>query len=338
MSPIHDLNTQNDNEFKARLYAALKGFRKLPRPPLDRCMWWKSDCGNPVGSHSVSRACLNRLQHEHHVIQFRARVDISSRQADVQAELVGVNDAGVFPGFCATHDHCIFQDVDSPLSTVSQHECDLLVFRSLCREAYAKYKVASFNIEQGMVEDRPTPHGMRTLEMVYCCTDLMAHKVGMENALDAGRSEHHHFAIRFRQTPIVAASATFCPQVSFDGVPLTGGLEWLSVHILPAETGGLAVLSWEKSQSSRTAALLDSLLRFKSEWVSDVLLRYVLDNAENAFYSPAWWNGLSREKKDYFTKRYSMTILSPHSAMRNAYAISGSPLVDWEVTRMEPVS
>ena len=300
-------------------------------------MWWKSECGRPVGSHSVSRACLDQLQHEGHVVHFRADIDPSSRQADIVSESIGINKASVFPGFCAFHDHRIFREIDAPLVDITQHHCDLLVFRSICREAYTKYKVASFNLAQGMVEEHPTPHGIQTMDMICCFVDLMAQKVGMEDELENNHSKHHHFAIRFRHAPIVASSATFCPQISFDGVVLTGGLEWLTVTILPTQFGGVAVLSWTQSQTSRTTRLLDSLLRVKSDWVSDVLLRYVIDNSENAFYSLVWWNGLPAEKKNEFVQRYKKTLLSPHTEMRNPYATLGTPLVDWEVTQMEPV-
>lgn len=326
-----------DNEGKARLAAAIKGFHRPPDPPFGRCMWWKSECDKPVKSHSVSRACLEKLQRKGHVLHFHANIDIPRHSAEITSDLIGVNDAGVFPGFCATHDHAIFQTVDAPLNSLTQSQCDLLMYRSLCREAYTKYRDAKFNLSQGMVEDNPTPHGVFTVDMICCCTDLLAHKVGMEDAMDNGRSECNHFAIKFRQPPIVAATATFCPQVAFDGVALTGGLEWLTVTVLPSATGGIAVLSWDKSQVARTTQLLDSLLRVKHEWVSDVLLRYVIDNTENAFYSPDWWDSLAAGKRSEFVERYTMTMASPHSGMRDLYGTYGRPLVNWDITQMGPV-
>lgn len=328
----------NNNEVKARLYAALKRFNQLPAPPLGKCMWWKSDCDKPVMSHSVSRACLATIQREGHVIHFHVDIDIPSHRAEVKSDLIGVNDAGVFPGFCSTHDHAIFRSVDAPLSGITHRQCDLLVYRSICREAYAKYKIAKLNLALGMIEDLPTPLGDFTVDIISFCTDLMAQKVGMEVAMDADQSEYNHFAIGFRHTPTVASTFTFCPQVTFDGMMLTGGLEWLTVSILPTTTGGIAILSWDKRHTARTTRLLDSLLRVRPEWVSDVLLRFGIDNAENAFYSPAWWDSLPAAKQDELIQRYMMTIASQHSDLRDLYATCGTPLVNWDVTQMGPVT
>ena len=327
-----------DSEFKSRLHAVLTKYRKQTTPPLGRCMWWKSECLEPVGSHSVSRACLDRLQHKGHVVRLRADVSFTHRQTDTISELIGVNVAGVFPCFCARHDDCIFRTVDKPLSTCSQRQCDLLAFRSICREAYTKYKVASFNLSQGMVEDHPTPHGVFTMDMMCCCTDLLAHKVGMEESLDKGISTYHHFAFEFAHTPILAASATFSPQVTVDGLSLSGGLEWVTLNILPTVVGGIAVLSWEKSHSSKATRLVDSLLRVKSEWLSDVFFRFVIDNAENAFYAPSWWGGLSSEEQSTIVTRYRATMLTPHEKMHGLYETTGAPIVDWRPIRKYPVT
>jgi len=327
----------NDNAFKGRLNTAMKGFRKLPNPPLGRCLWWRSECDRPVSSHSVSRAWLARLAHEGHVIHFRADVDVAKASANVIAESIGINIASVFPGFCAEHDSSVFRAIDSPLTDCSQRHCDLLAFRSICREAYTKYKVASFNMSQGMVEDHRTQHGEFTLDMTFCAVDLLAQKVGLEQALDKGTPEYAHYAVEFSTPPCVTACATFSPQVTFDGMPLDGPLDWVTITILPTSSGGIAVFSWDPSKKAKAIALLDSFLRIKADWTSDVLLRYIIDNAENAFYAPAWWQGLTPDQKSQIVNRYKMTLLSPHAQQRGLYAEHGAPLVDWRLSRHYPV-
>lgn len=333
----YGLKSMTDNAFKGRLQAALKNYRKLPKPPLGKCMWWKSECQQPVSSHSVSRAWLERIAHDGHVLNIRANVDVARQRTDIVAEPIGINVASVFPGFCAEHDSNIFRPIDPPFNTCIQRQCDLLVFRSICREAYTKYMVASFNISQGMVEDHPTPYGKITLEMMLCATDLLAYKVGLEQALDNGTSDYCHYVIEFSRTPNVTGTGTFDPKMSFDSLALSGRLEWITVSILPATFGGIAVLSWKNSHHEKPVALLDSLLRVKTEWISDVLLRFVIDNVENAFYSPVWWRGMALDKQAQILQRYEASLIMPHTDTKGIYETKGTPLVDWSPIRMYPV-
>lgn len=330
-------NRANDGEFRGRLAGAVRSFRKLPKPPLGRCMWWRSTCDRTVSSHSVSCAWLETLADEGHVIHFTANVDVAQARADVSAEAIGINSASVFPGFCAEHDSSIFRDIDLPFSECDQRRCDLLAFRSVCREAYTKYKVASFNLSQGMVRDHPTQHGEFTVDMMFCAVDLLAQKDALEEALDRAKPGYCHYAVEFSSTPTVTTCATFSPQVSFDGLPIVGPLEWVTVTILPASFGGLAVFSWDARHSTKAVALLDSLLRIKPEWMSDLLLRYAIDNAENAYYSPSWWRVLAPEQQSEIVQRYKMTLLAPHRLQRGLYSTVGSPLVDWSVRRHYPL-
>lgn len=327
-----------DSDFKARLQSALTKFRELPRPPLEKCMWWRSECDQAILSHSISRACLSRISQDGHVVQFKPEINYSTGQPKIIAALIGINKASVFPGFCAEHDSLVFHDVDEPITTCSRRQCDLLVLRSLCREAYTKYKIASSNIAQGMVEDHPTPFGRFTMDMALYALDLMADIYAMEEALDNNTHLYNHYMIEFNCTPNIVASATFSPQLAFDGTSLGYGLEWITFNIIPTQSGGIAILSWERSKSLKALSLLDSMLNIDLCWLSDILLKFAIDNTENAFYDPAWWQGLTLHQQSNIIQRYTETLGNHHCDLRGLYLTNGVPLVNWTPIKREPVT
>lgn len=94
--------------------------------------------GTAIRSHTVSRqSALNRIAENGHVMVLRPGSDDDADPA-IRAHRVGVSSASTFTGFCATHDHSLFEPIDKADLVPTPEQAFLLAYRSLCRDAFMR--------------------------------------------------------------------------------------------------------------------------------------------------------------------------------------------------------
>jgi hypothetical protein len=98
-----------------------------------------------VAAHSVSRASnLVSIAEDGHVMQFKPTLKaLLKTDGRMTAELIGINQASTFTGFCHLHDSLTFELIDRPIITLSGEHICLSAYRAICRELFMKTAASS---------------------------------------------------------------------------------------------------------------------------------------------------------------------------------------------------
>lgn len=300
-------------DFK-RLHDVLDERRKWKqRTPMNRCLWWQSECTQPIGSHSLSKSWLKTIAKDGKVIQLHLNPhDAGKKPVGIFPRLEGINKASVFQGFCSSHDDEIFKSIDHLDVLIDAKTCSLISYRSLCQNACAKVSncgaiMKSFDLFR---TDSPTAQDLLTVSEMKMAMDHLALKYEYEKWLDDNSIEspvHHHVITFDGKLPFIG-SATFQPYITTNGKLLRRNSHLMSFTILPQVNGGVAVFSWEKKNPENGIAVVKSLKSVSNDMILDFLLYFLLDHAENFAIAPDWWDSLDEYHKLDLRRRMARGI------------------------------
>lgn len=99
------------------------------------------DCSKKiVKAHTVPKSSsLKAIAEDGHVYGLRYSLEsIRKFNGRLEPELIGINNASTFNGFCKIHYDSIFSPIEKGVFTGTQEQCFLLAYRSLSRECYTK--------------------------------------------------------------------------------------------------------------------------------------------------------------------------------------------------------
>ena len=317
-----------------RYHEALQKLRvSMRKGVLNRCLYWDSSCElPPVSSHSISRCWLQRIADDtNHVLTFRLEAEAAGkRPVTIVAERIGINRATVFQGFCGAHDTELFSCLETGDFNGTFEQVLALAYRSVCREAWVKHRMVDFQGNLGMVEDVPTPHGVRTVFEMYRCIQLMVKKQSLEEMRRMGTTGLSSCVVEFTCPPTVLVSATFYPLVTFTGRSLDFRQEWMTLSILPQGDHGVAIFSWEKAHAKNGPLLVKSLRGIPAHLQTTALLNLVFEASENFAISPKWWETLAGSEQRSLRKRYARSFTLGNDLPPPTTLVPGkNPLVDW---------
>ncbi|MES2307694.1 MAG: hypothetical protein V4507_02440 [Verrucomicrobiota bacterium] len=304
---------QNSNKKRGLAFKAMSQIsRGNKNPPLDSCLYWGEPCLEPpIFSHSLSKCWLNHLQVDGHLVKlgvFQKKTD----QGDATLfcpDAVGCGEASVFKGFCNKHDTELFRGLDRLDVNASPEICVKLIYRSVCKEFMAKYSVVASFLNNQIVND-PKTHPYCGAEMIRCM-ELLKYKYKIEDAIQTGDySDFSHLVFDLKELPWLIGTTTFCPQITAKGKFLIPNFEWLTFTILPKETSGLAILSWNKWAHKNPSLLAQSLLRFPVYLMEMALPRLLLQTSDNVVFSPKKWFGLSEFSKNVLIEMHKDGVVN----------------------------
>jgi hypothetical protein len=297
-------------------------------------MYWQDECSRPIGSHSISRSWLEQISDAGHVTRLGLNAECASREPmKVVENRVGINEASVFLGFCSDHDSQLFSVFERQPFTGTAEQLHLLAYRSVCREAFIKYQITNSKLKTGMIEEEPTPHGVRTIQEMMWTIELLAIKQELEETIQAGKYDKlNHYLIRFAKTPQMLVSTNFIPLVTATGRKLDLRPEdRLSLNIVPTNTGGFAIFSWLKRKPKNGSLFVKSLRKLDSARLTHVLVKLAMEVSDNVFFGPKWWRSIGNyqdELKRAFARNLTMGDDSPPA---NLLSSPEKPIDNWQV-------
>lgn len=329
-------DTQLPKDKLAEFYAAAKemrGFQK--KPVLDKCMFWSGNCtALPIGSHLLARSWLEQIADEtNHIIQFvMATENLGNQPAQISPRRIGINAATTFPGFCVNHDSEMFACLERKAFAADPDQLLALRYRSICREACAKHQMVACNLPRALDEAAPPPFSVQVVAEMKRCIDFLAEKQAIEEAMHKNGSFIESYVVRFAKRPTVLVSATIYPLVTFTGRVLEFRQEWLTVSVIPGETGGWVVFSWPKSSPKNSSLLAKSFAKIPVELQTVALLNLVFEASENHAISPRWWGSLTDFQQRNLIKRFgrSFAVKGDNRPPAGTLLVSEKPWVDWQ--------
>ncbi|MGC9944470.1 MAG: hypothetical protein ABSE48_21810 [Verrucomicrobiota bacterium] len=320
----------------AEFYAAndeMRHFQK--RPVLGKCMFWSGNCeAPPIRSHLLARSWLEQISdNTNHIIQLELTTEnLSNQPARIAPRRLGINQATTFPGFCEKHDNEMFSCLEKKPFTASQEQLIALRYRSVCREACVKHQVVSCNLPRASDQAAPPHFSMHFAAEMKRCTDLLMEKDVLEESMRDGVNPTESYVIKFAKKPTVLASSTIYPLSTFTGRTLDFRQEWITISVIPDETGGWAIFSWSKKMPKNASLLAKSFAKISNKNQTAALLNFVFEVSENHAISPTWWASLTDHQQGDIMKRFerSLTIRGDNRPPPKTLLVSGKPWADWQ--------
>lgn len=288
-------------DFKRRFSA------KVCLAPIGGCS------GGIISAHTLSaEAMLRPIARDGHVYAVKADLYKTNPTGPATIGLLGIRDTSVFNGFCAAHDKALFSPIEDQPFVCSPQQLFTHAYRAVAKESYLKRKQA---------ESVPSPDVMKEiyglpkeLELKFSETALLSMAASLRGAEEIERTkaemDKHLVAgdwrrimttvIPFAKPPTVVCNFIYSPDHDFEGNYLQDFENWeadlsqLMVTIIPAGSGGFALLSHLDTANSAPRRLIDSLTARADPTSS--LLWLMFCQAENFAISPSWYESLAGEQ------------------------------------------
>ena len=306
-----------------------------------------------IRSHSISKmSALALIARDGHVYQPQTNpFEIAKGGGKPDVRLIGIQNASVFSGFCRSHDHSLFEEVDVHDFASSESAIFALHYRALCKELSAKTPAVQLDsilkgLDRGLPEHRQQAlHedlNLRETITSLALSELHQDKAELDEFLLTGKSsELHSCVIMFSCVPVIACSGYLQPVFDFAGDVLqdlndiTKRVYNQAFTVLPRSTGQIAVLSWLGNADVPCRIFAQSLLSIPDSKKATAVLRYIFNGCENFAASPDWWEALSAAQRQVIDEQMQEWIgPTPffHVVDKDALRPTGSALAEWKVT------
>jgi hypothetical protein len=224
-------------------------------------------------------------------------------------QLVGLNDASVFPGFCSTHDNNLFNPIEGKTCTIGPREALLFAYRAASFEAFMKCAmrvVAPLYLR--LDEGRPVhlhelfQHGARAYALNADAGEegTRSRKMAYDRRVrENDPSDFHYSWARFDGVLPVVCCGTFLPDNDLAGNRLQrighghGPYEQIALNITSFEGRSVIVLGWTGAADGPAARFAWSYTVLDDKLKAAVAVRVALEYLENSFVEPVWWEKLT---------------------------------------------
>jgi hypothetical protein len=303
---------QADKEFRAAFSS------KTCSAPKE---WHESCSGTIVRAHTVPKSSsLKAIARDGHVYGYVPNLKKLREQGGVLApELVGVNRASTFTGFCSTHDNSIFAPIETRPFEGSVDQLFTLAYRSFSREAYTKAAAADVTELYKQMDKGRKPEDQMEVQMLAFLNEIGVGAGMRDNAhyeeifhkaLVAGDfSSARGFVLCYPNPPPIMCSASFFPEQDFHGnvlqdlMDLENTPELLSVSSFYDGRTGLVAFAWLGDDSEICRAFINSLRGLDESAQTSALIRMFFEHIENVHISPDWWEALTEEQRSALNRR-----------------------------------
>lgn len=315
-----------------------------------------SECsGGIVRSHTVPRSgSLKRIARDSHVYGFIPSIAKIQKSPDgkIWPELVGVNEASTFTGFCKFHDNSIFSEIENENFSGTQRQCFLLAYRALARSIYAKNaQISTHRYTTNLVNSPPLKKDKYTqlvneamsAGLAISSKDSDYYKDIYDNVLLSGNFSCVRACILELQSPppIMTSSAVY-PMKNFDGELLqnVGDLNTIP-HLISCTsyfggTSGIITFTWLPDSDNTCIQFINSLKTMHANDITSSLIRFLFSYSENLFIQPDWWDNLNEIKKKNLVHRLFVAASLDPRYMEETGNLTddGIRYNDWPISNM----
>lgn len=274
-------------------------------------------------AHTVPKASsLQAIARCGHVYGFIPSLEnLERNNGFMEPELVGINRASTFTGFCTFHDDQIFAPIEKADFVGSAEQCLLLAYRALSREHYTKHSSASLAELR-----RQTDKGKSTRSQLLIQNLVGGFNFGIElgvtsvsqwkSAYDSILNTSNYGAVRaciisLPAPPPVMCSGGFFPLEDFEGKVLQNITNpsilpaLITVSAFASGGAGYVVFSWLDRCNEVCSRFLTSLLALRNDKLCSAIVRMLFHHIENVFMLPDWWEGLQEYQRKALIRRMS---------------------------------
>lgn len=309
--------------------------------PMGRCLWWRTDCGKPIGSHSLSKCWLREIAPTGNAIVLRLNAEeVGKKPIQIVDRVEGINQVSVFKGFCSQHDNDLFEPIDRLDFLSSADNCSRVTYRSVCHAAASKSPAgrAQFQTPGIFRSDVPTEFDALAVNMLRQCIELLAFKGEYERWFDGGgKGPINHYAMEVEPRLPFCGTVTFLPYITATGKRLEPAEGWMSMVVLPRKNGSLVIFAVDRQHPKSGDLVVKSWKTIPVAWFADVLLKFMLEHGENLAFSPNWWESLrDGQRADVRRRSFRDIRFGSDESLVDLFRCSGKPTIS--CTRIEWVA
>lgn len=323
----------------------------------------KRECSHPncnkkaIKSHTVSKASnLLKISFEKHVYHISNSIFNINNDSLINFRKIGINEASVYPLFCAKHDTDLFEPFENKnILKITQKHSFLLHYRILNKALYLKeilHEVYTKVIQE-----------LKENEQFIKIEDLQNYKnfideltkianiIGIEPKMLIHQKENldkllmksnyknqSYYAIIIDKIPEIQCATTWIPALDFDNNELfdldnhTLHIPSISIDILAFEEKGIILFSWnsanEYTYSEVNIKFIKSLDNIVNTERPIAILHLIFSFNENIFISPIWLDSLEDNKKEII-KRIQLKAIEKMNILGDYKILED--FVDWNV-------
>lgn len=278
----------------------------------------KDHVGSVVSAHSLSIGAMLRKI----AVDSQVYANVQAKQKIGEAwpfkiKKHGLRDVSVFNGFCRKHDRELFSCLENEAFRFTHKQIFMLAYWATARECYMKRaqcealhtaeEIAAIHGINGSVRLND-PVARFQMECLRGAEEVESFKSTLDRHLiqkSWGRLVTQ--AIMFPETPSVLATTVFQPYFDMNGVQLqdyenlAAEMSHLCMSVIPLDKGGAAIFSWLDSTNAAPERFFRSVA--EADDLTSSVIHAIFDNTENFAISPAWYEQLTQDKKDYLFSR-----------------------------------
>lgn len=303
----------------------------------------KNKCRGKISrAHTVPKVSLKQIARNGHVYSFIPSLEKrKENQGRLVLELLGINKASTFTGFCARHDNAIFAPLEKKAFSGTSEQCFLLGYRALSMELYKKRAAikATPSADQSM---EPTFTQIYKIGLYAGAEETSQCKSRYDNILENGDfNTVEGYIIEFEAPPPVMCSGTVYPEQDFKGVELQ---DISNLSITPSLISfasfhggkhGVVAFSWLSESGQACRQFIESLIDVPDQHVTGALLRFFFTHCENVHLNPVWWEALSQGNQDALIRRFNDSANPSMARPKSVLADDGLLYKPWTILNRE---
>lgn len=280
-----------------------------------------------IKSHTVSKASnLLKISFEKHVYHISNSIFNINNDSLINFRGIGINEASVYPLFCAKHDSELFESFENKnILKITQKHSFLLHYRILNKALYLKeilYEVYTKAIQELKenekfikIEDLQNFKDFineltKIVNVIGIEPKMLIHqKENLDKLLmQSNYKNQSYYAIVIDKIPEIQCSTTWIPTLDFDSNELFDldnhnlHVPSISIDILAFEEKGIILFSWnsanEYTYSEANIKFIKSLDNIVNSEKPMAILHLIFSFSEDIFISPSWLDSLDNNKKE----------------------------------------
>lgn len=293
-----------------------RGHKKFCSCPSDL----KHQCsGKIINAHTVSKSSsLKKISVNGHVYGFKVDLlKLDKSDGMLEPELIGINQASTFTGFCSFHDRELFSSFENHPFSVDKKQIFLIGYRSVSREYYAKiYQLEGIeelaNIDKGvdiysqiMVQSFVKEYRQ---DVNFGVSDLTVYKKMYDHKLLNKQYESIcYYILEIDKILPIQCSGSMSPEKNFQKQTLQDfkspkNLDAICFSIVAEDEKSYVIFSWLPEHGATCEKFIDCFLKLPDEKKINAIFAFTFSTFENTYMNPAWFDALPQSKKSYITE------------------------------------
>lgn len=289
--------------------------------------------GNIIRAHTVSkRSSLYKISRNGHVYGLPYSIfKIHEGRGVIQPELLGLNKASTFTGFCSFHDKSLFSCFEDQPFENKKEQIFFLGYRALAREHFTKTAQKGSAIHMKDADkgsDISKQLFVQGFAKLYGKSvdlgerDLKHHKSIYDTHVEnRDFDDLKAYILEFDSMLPIQASGAIFPEVDFHGNQIQSLqdtetiLDLITCYIITEGSRSIAVFSWLPNSHNSCEKFVSSFRKLPDDKKIEALFVFTFVSFENTFIEPGWWEALDQK-----TKAYVIELLQPITPANLTYS------------------